>query len=509
MRKFDKLKSLHLQETNGKVQPVQLTFRNPSENYFFMSWNWPLLRKVSMAMFLSGLVALVALVIAMISVLPRKCNPVTQWYQGGVIYEIFPASYLDTNEDSYGDFNGIALTIDYLSALGVKAVRLNSIFASHDYPEDYKNFTSLKNIAPQLGTEYEFRKMCEKLHAKNISVILDLSLKPVLSHLSVNNYNTQHVTEDTHQDIVAEAFEHWLQIGVDGFYVKDLEYFISDPRFPNCIRRWKAILGADRPLIVSQKVINMVPNEFRNILLNHVDLVDIVLNVEAGATSLSQQIESVLNGSLFLKPGMPWVHWTLGNENTVRLSNRLQMGNATLGATLLQMMLPGTPSIFYGDEIELTQISDPNGDRKDLQHLHQFAPMAWPGRKRKMMHMWMHDEDTKQNFDQSQIIAKMIALRSESPAIYINSVHKDRETKASAEVKYSQQNFLVIQRWYPRRRSYVVVSNLGSVPTSSDLSTLLYTGQIVVGPRLDSVSASISFNDVSLWPGESVIVALD
>lgn len=91
----------------------------------------------------------------------------------------------------------------------------------------------------------------------------------------------------------------------------------------------------------------------------------------------------------------------------------------------------------------------------------------------------------------------------------MNAVYKQGVNKANAEIKYSQDNFLVIQRWYPRRKSYVVASNLGETKISADLSLLLYTGQVIVGPRADSISESVSFKEVNLWPGESVVIVLD
>lgn len=447
------------------------------------------------------MVALLALVIAMIAALPKKCNPPTQWYQGGVLYEIFPASFLDTNMDSVGDFNGIARKVDYLANLGVRGVRLNSIFDSHEYPEDYKNFTSFIKIAPQLGTLEEFRRMCTLLRERNISVLLDLHLKPLVKQLPGTNLT---------EDLVGDAFQHWIKHGVEGFYLKDLELFVADSNFPHCIRKWKEILGHDRALIVNIAAVNMVPSHFKNILLNHVDLIDYKLDIEGGVTGVSEQVESILNGTLFRKPGMPWVQWSLSNEDTTRLANRLSVGNGTLGATLLQLMLPGTPSIFYGDEIGLPQLHDPNGDSQDLRHLHQLLPMDFEDLRHEMIpHYWLHGENSIKNFAQLQVITKMISLRTESPAIYMNSIYKDGESEAGAEVKYSKNDLLVFQRWYPRRKSYVVVSNLGRVQISSDLSTLLYSGQVVVGPQADSVSGSILFTDVSLWPGESVIVVLD
>lgn len=317
-------------------------------------------------------------------------------------------------------------------------------------------------------------------------------------------------TNNVTEDLVGDALRYWIAHSVEGFYLKDLEFFVDDANFANCIRKWKDIVGPDRALIANIATVNMVPPHYKNILLNHIDLIDYKLDVEDGATRISQQIESLLNGTLFHTPGMPWIQWSLANEDTIRLANRLSTANGTLGATLLQLILPGTPSIFYGDEIGLPQLHDPNADSEDLRHLHQLLPMDFEELDHEMMpHYWLHGETISKNFAQIQVIAKMIALREESPAMYMNSIYKDGESEAGAEVKYSKDDLLVIQRWYPRRKSYVVVSNLGRVQISADLSTLLYSGQVVVGPQADSVSNSIKFTDVSLWPGESVIVVLD
>lgn len=221
------------------------------------------------------MVGLLALVVGMIAALPTKCNPPMQWYQGGVLYEIFPGSFFDKNMDSVGDFNGIATKVDYLAELGVKGVRLNSIFESHEYPEEYRNFSSFKKIAPQLGTLEEFKRMCSQLKNKSISVLLDLHLKPVLKRLPGG---------DSSEDLVGDALKYWLSNGVEGFYLKDLEAFVSDPHLPTAIRAWKAVLGPDRPLIINITALNMAPANFKNTLLNHVDLIDCKLDIESGAT---------------------------------------------------------------------------------------------------------------------------------------------------------------------------------------------------------------------------------
>ncbi len=47
-----------------------------------------------------------------------------------VFYQIFPASFFDTNGDGYGDLRGIILKLDYLSWLGVDAIWISPVFES-------------------------------------------------------------------------------------------------------------------------------------------------------------------------------------------------------------------------------------------------------------------------------------------------------------------------------------------------------------------------------------------
>ncbi|KAJ8940246.1 hypothetical protein NQ318_016703 [Aromia moschata] len=498
-------------ETNGKVQPLQLTFRNPPDNYFFMSWNWPLIRKICLWIFLSGLVAMVALVVAMIYTLPKTCNPTTYWYQGNVLYEVFPASF-NIEDSMVGNLKDISKRADYFTKLGVKGVRLNSIFATQNYPHDYENVKNLIDIDSSLGDLNAFSYLTKTLESRDIYVILDLPVYPLVKYLP--NKKISDTKNDTIPqpvgDVIQEAILHWTGKGVKGFYLKGLENLVNDPNFAQSLRSWKRILGQERVLIVSESVINESSSNIINTVLNNVDLVDVKLNLDIknDATAVGKQISFLQNGTLFSTPGMPWVHWSLGGVKSRRLANILNNGNGTLGATLLQLMLPGTVSIFYGDEIGLREIVDDKNETHSDKHLHQLTVMPWLNQRRTVL-PWLSGIVATPHFEQINLIAEMIAIRVKSPSIYMNSVFKDNHNKANAEVKYAQDEFLVMQRWYPRRKAFVVACNLGDQQISRDLSGLLYKGDVIVGPRVDSTPGTISFKDISLWPGESVIVILE
>lgn len=60
---------------------------------------------------MSLMVACVCVVIGYISTLPSRCDPPKAWYQGSLIYEIFPASFYDSNGDGIGDLKGITAKV--------------------------------------------------------------------------------------------------------------------------------------------------------------------------------------------------------------------------------------------------------------------------------------------------------------------------------------------------------------------------------------------------------------
>jgi alpha-glucosidase len=95
-----------------------------------------------------------------------------QWWQTGVIYQVYPRSFQDTNGDGVGDLKGITARLDYLKGLGVDAVWISPIFPSPmaDFGYDVSDYTG---IDPLFGTMKDFDVLLAAAHAKGLRVILD------------------------------------------------------------------------------------------------------------------------------------------------------------------------------------------------------------------------------------------------------------------------------------------------------------------------------------------------
>ena len=94
------------------------------------------------------------------------------WWQRGIIYQIYPRSFMDSNGDGVGDLPGITGRLDYLRDLGADALWLSPIYPSPmaDFGYDVADYTG---IHPLFGTLADFDRLLAEAHRRDLKVILD------------------------------------------------------------------------------------------------------------------------------------------------------------------------------------------------------------------------------------------------------------------------------------------------------------------------------------------------
>lgn len=103
----------------------------------------------------------------------------SEWWRGAIIYQIYPRSFYDSNQDGTGDLAGIQAKLDYIASLGVDAIWISPFFRSpmRDFGYDVSDYRA---VDPIFGSNADFSALLVAAHQRGLKVIIDM----VLAHTS-------------------------------------------------------------------------------------------------------------------------------------------------------------------------------------------------------------------------------------------------------------------------------------------------------------------------------------
>ncbi len=109
-------------------------------------------------------------------------KPIPEWFGKAVIYQIYPASFQDSDGDGIGDIPGITRHLDYVKSIGCNTIWLNPCFKSRFRDGGY-DVVDYYQVASRYGANKDLRELFDAAHARGMHVILDL----VAGHTSNEN----------------------------------------------------------------------------------------------------------------------------------------------------------------------------------------------------------------------------------------------------------------------------------------------------------------------------------
>ncbi|HOP56590.1 MAG TPA: alpha-glucosidase [Bacillota bacterium] len=123
------------------------------------------------------------------------------WYKEGVVYQIYPRSYQDSNNDGIGDLRGIINRVPYIKRLGADIVWLSPVYKSPNDDNGY-DISDYRDIQPEFGTMDDMKELIAKLHGAGIKLVMDL----VVNHTSDEHEWFKHSVKN---DPVYKDYYHW------------------------------------------------------------------------------------------------------------------------------------------------------------------------------------------------------------------------------------------------------------------------------------------------------------
>ncbi|WP_299183125.1 alpha-glucosidase [uncultured Aquimarina sp.] len=131
------------------------------------------------------------------------------WFRKGTIYQIYPRSFNDSNNDGIGDLKGIIEKLDYIKSLQVDIIWLSPIFSSPNDDNGY-DISDYCSIMPEFGTMDDFDELLKETHNRGMRLILDL----VANHCSDEHRWFEEAKKS--KDNPYRDYFHWKKPGLDG-----------------------------------------------------------------------------------------------------------------------------------------------------------------------------------------------------------------------------------------------------------------------------------------------------
>lgn len=102
-----------------------------------------------------------------------------KWWHNSVVYQIYPRSFMDSNNDGIGDLKGITSKLDYLKELGIDVIWLSPVYKSPNDDNGY-DISDYKYIMDEFGNMQDMENLLKEANNRGIKILMDL----VLNHTS-------------------------------------------------------------------------------------------------------------------------------------------------------------------------------------------------------------------------------------------------------------------------------------------------------------------------------------
>ncbi len=403
-----------------------------------------------------------------------------RWWKEGIVYQIYPRSFLDSNGDGIGDLRGVIDKLDYLQSLGITIVWLNPVYASPNDDNGY-DISDYEAIMEEFGTMADFDELLAGLHERGIKLIMDL----VVNHssdehqwfvesrkskdnpyrdwyvwrdglagkdgeLPPNNWSsffsgpTWEKDEATGQyylhlfsrkqpdlnwehppvrEAIYDMMNRWFDRGIDGFRmdvinliskqpglpsVPDMppgelawggDYFVSGPRVHEFLQEMNERTLSGRDVMTVGECVDVDVAEGRRLVGRERRELDMVFQMEHMGLDNGPhgkwdhqpdwsrvELKEILGRWVQGLHGDGWNSQFWSNHDQPRTVSRF--GNdspqfrerSALALGTLTLTLPGTPYIYQGEEIGMTNVAFPIEEYRDLETLNWYHEQLAQGR---------------------------------------------------------------------------------------------------------------------------------
>ncbi len=195
-----------------------------------------------------------------------------KWLEGAVFYEVYPATFKDTDADGIGDLEGIIQKLDYIKDTGFTAIWMNPCFES-PFADGGYDISDFYKVAPRYGTNDDLKRLFDEVHKRDMHIMLDL----VAGHTSIecewfkasmkfekNKYSGRYIWTDS----VWKSFDGIASINgaLRGIAPRDgccaVNFFSTQPAlnygFANVTEPWQSSPDSEDAVATREELMNIM-----------------------------------------------------------------------------------------------------------------------------------------------------------------------------------------------------------------------------------------------------------
>lgn len=345
--------------------------------------------------------------------------------QGGLVYELYVRSFQDSDGDGTGDFNGVTSRLDYLGSVGVETLWLMPVFPAFG-PAGY-DVTDFTQLRDDYGTASDLQALVEAAHARGMRVILDLPLNHVhathpwfvdldahperfvlggapdedapgaaarwfptpsdpdryyYAYFGADMPDLAWQDAGTRAELV-EAFRAWLDAGLDGYRLDAVLMLVEEDGVVEGSDASHALVADLRRELEIDARGGFLLAEASEWEPDHTagwlgdadePEADAVLDFPRREALVAPDAAEVADILATEGADAAAMAVFLDSHDTDRLATSVTDPAARRALRVAQLLLPGLPVLYYGDEIDQANATTGTG-----QDLAMRAPMAWDG----------------------------------------------------------------------------------------------------------------------------------
>jgi len=432
-------------------------------------------------------------------------------YNGRVFYEVFVRAFNDSNGDGIGDISGVTEKLDYMKEMGIEGIWLMPINKSPSY-HGY-DVIDYYAINEDYGTLEDFKKLLDEAHKRGIMVIMDM----VINHTSSNNswfmeassnenskYRDWYLwTKDENKtmesspmggdnpwiknahreeyyyalfwkempdlnfhnnevkDEMKKIAKYYLDMGVDGFRLDAAKWIYNDAG--SNLKWWKEYDNYVKS--VNPKAV-LVGEVWDNIfaMSPYQNVLDSFFDFSAGEEIIKSVNESSFNGlasslkdnyELLTEENKDFVPAPfLTNHDQNRVMSILDDEKKLKEAAAIYLTLPGTPYVYYGEEIGMT------GEKPD-ERIRE--PFIWDSKDDSKNTKWIDSTNDKEK-------AGYNLQKDDKNSIYsfykdIINVRKNNDVLKYGDiipVENKESKVFIMSRKHEQETAFVIVNSIDS-----------------------------------------------